>query len=144
MRKLFRLLMEIAILVILALSLLLMGCCKNIDANGVETTSFSNCLQKSQDYVCNPSASVMVTVDAAAPVLAALLNTLVPQSAAWVNATNAISTVNTIQSGACVTVTALNNLIAMINIVNAQKGLKAGAKRVDITPLINWRATAKK
>lgn len=126
----------LSILAILAFTVSLSACCKGM-VNGVETKSFSNCLAKTQPYVCNPSPAVIATANAIIPILLNIKDTFIPGTAAF----NAYVTAENILTVACVTVT---DLQALINFFQAQKMAKAGVKGINLQPLIDWSKTAAK
>jgi hypothetical protein len=139
------------VVLIVVLAMALAGCCTRTDTAGVTTKNFPNCMLAAQAMVCNPDANVMAVINAVAPILANLVNTAIPGSALFINASNAQNVVKSIQGVGCTSVTALNQLIAFIqssDFAQAQMQLAAKGKRmatspIDVGPLINWRNTGK-
>ena len=110
----------------------------------------ASCLNNTQQILCNPPANVVAVANAAAPVIAMIINLSVPGSAAWVNANNAAGIVSTIQSRVCIGITQLNTLIAFLEssiFKQAQTKAMVGKKLVpvplNIQPLRDWKVTVK-
>jgi hypothetical protein len=105
--------------------------------------AFSGCafLQKAETVLCTPPAQVVAVVQAAAPVVAMILNMAVPGSAVWVNAANAAATIRSIREGGCVGITQLNALIALLQSDTA-KTVQAKAP-LNIQPLLDWAKKGK-
>ena len=110
----------------------------------------ASCLTNIQQILCNPPANVVAVANAAAPVIAMIINLAVPGSAAWVNANNAAAIVSAIQSRVCIGITQLNTLIAFLEssmFKQAQTKAMVGKKLVpvplNIQPLRDWKATVK-
>ncbi|MHB8084292.1 MAG: hypothetical protein ACYDHZ_00500 [Dehalococcoidia bacterium] len=135
--------MKNLMILVLAIGLMLAGCCpRTNDSTGVTTKSFTNCLATAQTMVCNPSPAVMAVINAAAPFLAQELNILVPGSKDYVTAENAQAVILSIQAVGCTSVTSLNTLIAYLQSVLATQHAK-GVYRViqppfDVQPLVDW------
>jgi hypothetical protein len=139
------------LVILLVLAMALAGCCTRTDTAGVTTKTFMNCMIGAQAMVCNPDANVMAVINAAAPIIASILNSAVPGSALFINAQNAANVVASIQSVGCTSVTALNQLIAFIQssaFTQAQASLTAKGKMmamapIDVRPLVDWGKTGK-
>ena len=102
----------------------------------------ATCLQNIQGKVCNPDPTTIAAANVLIDFLKPELNVLLPGSAAF----NAYITATNIATGACVTTTALNELIAFIQGINNQaqvataKGkLRAVAVPLPVQPFISWR-----
>ena len=144
-----------ALIVVLFLTgLALSGCCSKTDANGIITKSFSNCLTSASNVACNPTPAVIATVQAGVVIIQTGISLAAPGTAAWVAAMDAQNVANIILSGACVSTTQLNNLIAWLSSdaakiaqanVAAKKMKATGAVMtpMDINPLIDWRNSVK-
>jgi hypothetical protein len=144
--------MKTLTVLILALILVVGGCCKKFDpVTQVETESFSNCLESMNELACNPPASVLVVAAAAAPIIAILINTLLPGSEEWATAANAQAAITAIQKGVCISTKQLAALIVFLesNVFKTAQGqmitrrviLKTGAIQVvDVKPLKDWQA----
>lgn len=126
------------------------GCCKKVDVNGVETTSFSNCLDDVETVLCNPPQVVMDVAQLADPILQMLLKGLAPDSELYDKVVSSISVVSFIQQGLCVTVHQVNNLIAVLGTPEAKMAevqlakrslvmMKAVPAQVNVKVLENWR-----
>ncbi len=140
-------------LAIVFLSVVLFGCaCPRTDTTGVTTKNFTNCLLADQDEVCNPPASVMAVIDAAAPIIAAIVNVAVPGSAAWVTATTMKNAITSVQTVGCLSVSTLNELIAYIQsaaftqqvATMRAEGKYMAVPVIDVGPLVDWRDSGKK
>ena len=113
----------------------------------------ATCMQNVQEAVCNPPQSVIDIANAAAPLVASVIVTLVPGSEAYVTAVTVQAAVTAIQGGACVTITQINTLIAWLQSDEAvSMQMKAMAKAgpanakslISVQPLIDWRDGVKK
>ena len=113
----------------------------------------ATCMQNVQDAVCDPPQSVIDIANAAAPLVAAVIATLVPGSEEYVTAVTVQAAITAIQGGACVTVTQINTLIAWLQSDEAvSMQMKAMAKAgpakakslISVQPLISWRDGVKK
>lgn len=110
--------------------------------------------QSVEGFVCDPPPDVVNLVNLGEPFLVTLLSTLVPGSAAYLQAVEALGGVSSIQGGACATVKSINALIALLSgqdpavkMLLAKKKAMPGVKAMppfDTTPLSNWLAQAKK
>lgn len=138
--------MKKVMVLVMVLGLLAAGCCTRM-VGGKETKSFGNCLATAQDYVCNPPQEVVAVVTTAAPLLVTVVNALVPGTAAYINAVNAAQTAQALQSGLCVFVTDLNNLISVLQSPDTQAAqakmvsAKALPAPINTQVLINWEVT---
>lgn len=127
------------------------GCCSYTATDGTVSKSVANCFKTAQDKACSPPAAVMTVINAAAPLIASILNLAVPGSSVFISAANAQQWVTTLQNTGCLALTDLNKLIAYLQsadftqgqalVATAQmkKGLRAEAP-VEVQPLIDWRA----
>lgn len=106
--------MKKLLILAICLALPILGCCTRTAPDGTVTKSFSNCIKAADEMVCNPPATVQSIAAVAAPLLATLLNVLVPASSEWVNANNAYTVALSIQSGICVGGGQLANFIAFL------------------------------
>lgn len=115
----------------------------------------ASCLNQAQDMACNPPANVIALANAAAPVIAMILNLAVPGSAAWINAANAAAYMTTLRRGACISMTQLNELINFLSspqVKSAQVAMRAkvitGKAQVvpslDVQALVDWRKSLEK
>ncbi len=109
--------------------------------------SGATCLNNLQDNICNPPPAVISAVQAAAPVVAFIINQAREDSDEYITAVAVQGVVTSILAGACVSVTQLNNLIAWLDsnqgqAAVAESNLKAGpmkAKAINIQALRDWR-----
>jgi curli biogenesis system outer membrane secretion channel CsgG len=127
------------------------GCCTWTATDGTETKSFSNCFKTAQDKACNPPVAVMTVINAAAPLIASILNLAVPGSSVFISASNALQWVTTLQKTGCLALTDLNKLIAYLQSADftqgqalvatsqMKKGLHAAAP-IEVQPLVDWKA----
>lgn len=134
---------KVVLALILSAAMLVAGCCTGADGS----KSFMNCMRSAQTILCNPPADVVQAVNYVAPVIAMILNTAVPGTAAYINAVTAQQVVTALQAGACVTLTQLNQLIAYMQsdvfkteVAKLAKG-PAMPTPVPVDPLIKWRNT---
>jgi hypothetical protein len=128
------------------------GCCTLMGPDGVETKSFSNCLQTVQTIACNPPASVLSMLTGVIEITKLGIATFAPGSAEFVAAVQANAAANALLAGVCISIAQLNDLTKFVESA-AAKSLsvkmmaKAGpmkAKALDAQPLIDWRDSFKK
>ena len=118
-------LFKLAILAILCINLVTMGCAAV------------------QKISCNPPDSVIAVANAVIAMLLPELNILVPGSGAF----DAYITAQNIAAGICISATQLENLITWLQSKESQVAqtrtmVKAGpmkAKAINIQPLLDWR-----
>lgn len=137
---------NLALCILLALTLAVSGCCSFTAADGTVTKSFANCFKIAQTQVCNADPAAIATADAVLAILKPIAGTLIPGSSAYL----ALITAQGIKDTGCATLTALNSLIAFLDGFNTAKTLaavqlkKGAAVAIDPTPLVNWRDRSKK
>jgi len=106
-------------------------------------------LTSAEKEICNPPPNVIAMANLALPIFKIILETAVPGSAIFVEAAAAVVTVDTIQRTGCTTLTALNQLIALLGKKEVQDAqvvftskqilLKKGSVTVlDAQPFIDW------
>jgi hypothetical protein len=128
------------------------GCCAKTAQDGTKTESFLNCLEAAEKIACNPPQSVIIVAEAAIPIIEIAIGALVPGSAEWMTAVTAGATAHTIvtsvQTGVCVGLGQLNNLIAFLESPQAKatqvkmlKRAKMAPAPLDIAPLKVWLAS---
>lgn len=123
------------IILVCVLALVLAGGCAGLQQGG----------QNVEEWICNPPENVVALVNQGEPFLVALLATLVPGSAAYVQAFEAFGGMTAVQAGVCATVKQVNALIEVLSGLQA-KGFQAKAKApaLDVQVLKDWLAKAKK
>ena len=125
--------MKKVLVVLLVVALSLSGC-----------AGFLKFSQQVQDKLCNPPANVMMILEQAAPIVQAIISMAVPGSAAFIAAVNAKQVIDSIQGGACVTVTQLNNLITFLQSADAKKEMSKTKAVVNVQALQDWSKGIKK
>lgn len=125
---------------VLALAVLLGGCCQNpIDPNDTQK-KFVYCTEKLQDKICNAPDTVLAVVDIIISLLKPEVATLIPGSAPYIS----YVTANNIKATGCAAITDLNTMINFIQGYNtakiiAAKGTKAAPAVIDVAPLLAWK-----
>jgi hypothetical protein len=95
--------------------------------------------QEVQQILCNPPTEVVQVANAAAPLIATILNMAVPGSETYVTAASAANTVTAIQQGLCVGATQVSSLISFLSSDTAKVAAETQkAPRINVQPLIDW------
>ena len=111
----------------------------------------ATCMQNVQTQACNPPAAVVSALPAAVSLIKIALSVFVPGTAAYLAAVDASAVATSIESGVCVSVTQLNNLIAFLQSKDVQTlqtkaMLKAGpmkAQVINVQPFVDWANAVK-
>ena len=113
--------------------------------------SGATCMNSVATTACNPPTAVISALPAAISLIKIALSVFVPGTATYMAAVDASAVATSIESGVCVSVTQLNNLIAFLQSKDVQTlqtkaMLKAGpmkAQVINVQPFVDWANAVK-